>query len=75
VWQKLGAVKTEFGKFADVLARTKKKLEEASGAIEAAEVRTRVMSRQLRGVESMPARQAQDLLGMAADEDDERGVE
>jgi hypothetical protein len=30
VWQVLGAVKTEFGKFGDVLAKTKKKLDEAS---------------------------------------------
>ena len=75
VWQVLGAVKTEFGKFGDVLARTKKKLEEASSTIEAAEVRTRAMSRQLRSVESMPAREAQGLLGMAANEDDEQGVE
>jgi DNA recombination protein RmuC len=75
VWQVLGAVKTEFGKFGDVLGKVKKKLEDASTTIEAAEVRTRAMGRQLRGVESMPTRQAQDLLGMAANEDDERGVE
>ena len=75
VWQVLGAVKTEFGKFGDVLARTKKKLEEASSTIEAAEVRTRAMSRQLRSVESMPTREAQGLLGMAANEDDEQGAE
>jgi DNA recombination protein RmuC len=75
VWQVLGAVKTEFGKFGDVLARTKKKLDEASSTIEAAEVRTRAMARQLRGVESMPTREAQDLLGMAANKDDERGLE
>jgi hypothetical protein len=30
VWEVLGAVKTEFGKFGDVLAKTRKKLEEAS---------------------------------------------
>jgi DNA recombination protein RmuC len=58
-----------------VLARTKKKLEEASSTIEAAEVRTRAMSRQLRSVESMPTREAQGLLGMAANEDDEQGAE
>jgi DNA recombination protein RmuC len=75
VWQVLGAVKTEFGKFGDVLSNVKKKLEAASSTIEAAEVRTRAMSRQLRGVESMPTREAQGLLGMTANEDDERGVE
>ena len=76
VWQVLGAVKTEFEKFGGVLAKTKKKLEEASNTINDAEVRTRAMSRQLRGVESMPTREAQDLLGMAANNNDgEQGPE
>ena len=65
VWEVLGAVKTEFGKFGDVLARTKKKLDEASHSIEQAEVRTRAMSRQLRGVEALPdSRTAQLLPGI-----------
>ena len=54
VWEVLGAVKTEFAKFGDVLAKTKKKLEEASSTIDAAEVRTRAMARQLRTVEALP---------------------
>ena len=62
VWQVLGAVKTEFGKFGDVLAKTKKKLSEAASTIDAAEVRTRAMARQLKGVESLPEAQAQALL-------------
>jgi DNA recombination protein RmuC len=62
VWQVLGAVKTEFGKFGDVLARTKKKLDEASRTIEQAEVRTRAIDRSLRKVESLPAVQSRTLL-------------
>jgi DNA recombination protein RmuC len=62
VWEVLGAVKTEFGRFGDVLAKTKKKLEEAGNAIEAAEVRTRAMARQLRTVEAMPEPRAAELL-------------
>ncbi|MDP1690500.1 MAG: DNA recombination protein RmuC [Burkholderiaceae bacterium] len=62
VWEVLGAVKTEFAKFGDVLARTKKKLDEASSTIEAAEVRTRAMARQLRSVEALPVKGAPDLL-------------
>ena len=54
VWEILGAVKTEFGKFGEVLARTKKKLEEASLSIDAAQTRTKVMARQLKSVESLP---------------------
>ncbi len=57
VWQVLGAVKTEFGKFGEVLARTKKKLDEASQSIEQASVRTRAMGRTLRDVESLPGHQ------------------
>lgn len=62
VWEVLGAVKTEFSRFGDVLARTKKKLEEAQGAIDAAEVRTRAMARQLKGVEALPEARAAELL-------------
>jgi DNA recombination protein RmuC len=71
VWQVLGAVKTEFAKFGDVLARTKRKLDEASNTIVDAEVRARAMARQLRTVEALPAEQAPGLLGLAADPDDE----
>ena len=62
VWEVLGAVKTEFGKFGDVLAKTKKKLDEASNTIDAAEVRTRAMARSLREVEAVPEERAQALL-------------
>jgi DNA recombination protein RmuC len=71
VWQVLGAVKTEFGKFGDVLAKTRKKLTEAASTIDAAEVRTRAMARQLKGVESLPEAQAQALLPGVADTDPE----
>ena len=62
VWQVLGAVKTEFGKFGDVLAKTRKKLDEASHTISSVETRTRVMGRALKQVEAMPDAQAQELL-------------
>lgn len=68
VWQVLGAVKTEFMKFGEVLAKTKKKLDEAGNTIEAAEVRTRAMARQLRTVEALPEQRAQELLPGLADD-------
>lgn len=75
VWKVLGAVKTEFAKFGDVLAKTRKKLEEASNTIGAAETRTRAMSRQLKSVEALPADQTQTVLGLTevdtADTEDE----
>ncbi len=45
VWAVLGAVKTEFGKFGEALAHTRKKLDEASNSISKAETRTRQLSR------------------------------
>jgi DNA recombination protein RmuC len=62
VWEVLGAVKTEFGKFGDVLAKAKKKLEEAGNTLDAAEVRTRAMTRKLKGVEALPDDTAQRML-------------
>lgn len=70
VWEVLGAVKTEFGKFGDVLAKTKKKLEEAQNTIGEAERRTRVMTRELRTVEALPEHRAQQLLPGAEEVDD-----
>ena len=72
VWQVLGAVKTEFAKFGDVLAKTRKKLAEAASTIDAAEVRTRAMTRQLRAVEALPETEAAAWLpGGAAVADDD----
>ena len=73
VWQVLGAVKTEFGKFGDVLARTRDKIDAVSKSIEAAEVRTRAMARQLRSVEALPAERVPGLLGLEMPDDEEPG--
>jgi DNA recombination protein RmuC len=64
VWQVLGAVKTEFGKFGDVLAATKTALERAAKNIENAEVRSRQMARKLKSVEALPSEAAQLMLGV-----------
>lgn len=71
VWEVLGAVKTEFGKFGDVLAKAKKKLEEAGNTLDAAEVRTRAMTRKLKGVEALPDDASQQLLQLGLGEDAE----
>ena len=68
VWEVLGAVKTEFGKFGAVLARTKKKLDEASSTIDEAQTRTNVMTRRLKSVEALSEPRTQVLLpGAEAD--------
>ena len=74
VWEVLGAVKSEFSKFGDVLAKTKKKLDEASAQLESAEQRTRVMTRKLRDVEAITEERAQVLLPAALG-DAEAGLE
>lgn len=71
VWQVLGAVKTEFSKFGDVLAATKATLQRAANNIEKAEVRSRAMANKLKSVEALPSDAAQHLLGAAALEADE----
>lgn len=62
VWQVLGAVKTEFGKFGDVLAKVKSQLQTASNTIEQAETRTRQMGRALKQVEALPLEDTARLL-------------
>ena len=54
VWQVLGAVKTEFGKFGDVLAKIKSNAETMLNTVSNAEQRSRVMGKALRNVEALP---------------------
>jgi DNA recombination protein RmuC len=62
VWQVLGAVKTEFGKFGDVLAKVKAQTQTVLNTLDNAEVRSRAMGRALKQVEALPSEQAQALL-------------
>ena len=75
VWQVLGAVKTEFSKFGDVLSATKLSLERAAKNIENAEVRSRQMARKLKSVEALPSEAAQLLLGAAVADVSEEKIE
>ena len=54
VWQVLGAVKTEFGKFGDVLSKIKSNAETMLNTVSSAEQRSRVMGKALRNVEALP---------------------
>ena len=69
VWDLLGAVKTEFSQFGDVLARTKKKLIEATNVIDISEVRTRAIERKLRNVQELPVSETKLILD--ANQEDE----
>lgn len=63
VWGLLGAVKTEFTKFGDILDKTKKKLQEASNTIDSAATRSRVIERKLKNVQELPQPETFELLG------------
>lgn len=62
IWELLGAVKTEFGKFGVVLENTKKKLDAASKEIDAAGVRSRAIELKLHNVQTLPGAGAAQLL-------------
>jgi DNA recombination protein RmuC len=75
VWQVLGAVKTEFGKFGAVLEKTRKQLDTVRNSIDNAGVRTRAIERKLRGVETLGGEETEKLLDLVpgADEAEPEG--
>jgi len=62
VWKVLGAVKTEFGKFGDMLDKVKKKLDETGNTIDDAVHRSRQIEKRLRKVEALPSEDGAPLL-------------
>ncbi len=52
IWQTLSEVKTEFGRFGEILERTQKKLQEASNQIDAGATRARAIERKLKNVDT-----------------------
>lgn len=63
VWRLLGVVKTEFGKFGDILEKTHKKLQEASHTIEDAASKSRNIEKKLKNVQELPSPEPLSLLG------------
>ena len=70
VWMLLSAVKTEFGKFGDILEKTNKKLQEASNVMDDAARKSRTIERKLKGVQLLPSAGAETLLAEAVEADD-----
>ena len=62
-WQVLGAIKTQFNKFGDLLEATKKKLQESANKIDAAATTSRQIERRLKEVESLPTADSIKLIG------------
>ena len=67
VWNLLSAVKTEFGKFVEILEKTQKKLQEASNTIDTATRKSRTIVRKLKTVQTLPADEAELLLGQGTE--------
>ncbi len=74
VWAILGAVKTEFGKFSDVLEKMRGKLDLAVKEIDNAGRRSRAIERKLRSVEELPGAEADALLALADEPFEEKTV-
>ena len=70
VWNLLAAIKTEWTRYGEVLGRVQKKLQEASGTLEQAQVRSRAIGRKLRDVQELPGPEAQTLLKIENSPDD-----
>ena len=63
VWQTLGAVKSQFGKFGDLLDATHKKLVESANKIESAATTSRQIERKLKDVEELPSAESVKMIG------------
>lgn len=70
VWNLLGAVKTEFGKFIEILEKTQKKLQEASNTIDTATKKSRTIARKLKDVQTLPAGEAELMLESGTERDE-----
>ncbi|MBO9649902.1 MAG: DNA recombination protein RmuC [Variovorax sp.] len=70
VWKVLGAVKTEFERYGDWVARIKEQVSKASDTIDKADTRAKQMRLALRKVEALPESQTQGLLPLIDGEDD-----
>ncbi|MFM2049692.1 MAG: hypothetical protein RL682_183 [Pseudomonadota bacterium] len=69
VWQVLGAVKTEFGKFGGMLDKARAQTETVLKTLTDADVRTRAMGRALKKVEALPESASQVLIPIDKDLD------
>ena len=71
VWKVLGAVKTEFERYGDWVAKIREQVSKASDTLDKADTRAKQMRLALRKVEALPEEQTQGLLPAAADPDGE----
>jgi DNA recombination protein RmuC len=72
VWKVLGAVKTEFERYGEWVARIKEQVQKAADTVDRADTRTKMMRRALKDIEALPETQAQALLPPAEDFSDDK---
>ncbi|MBS7808298.1 DNA recombination protein RmuC [Variovorax sp. PCZ-1] len=70
VWQVLGAVKTEFGKFGEFVSKVRAQADSVVKTLDQAQTRTNMMNRALKKVEALPEAQAQNLLPLDKADDE-----
>ncbi|MDR2970582.1 MAG: DNA recombination protein RmuC [Bacteroidales bacterium] len=71
VWEILGAIKAQFGKFGALLEKTKRKLQETTNVIDDAEKKSRTIERKLKNVESLSEEKSMILLGDVVEIEDD----
>lgn len=64
VWKVLGAAKTQYEKFGDLLAKARKKVDEAGKVLDEADHRNEIIQKNLRKIESLESNEAMDILGI-----------
>ncbi len=60
----LGAAKTQYDKFGELLAKARKKVDEAGKVLDEADHRNAIIQKNLRKVETLNSNEAQSLLGI-----------
>lgn len=64
VWKILGAAKTQYDKFGDLLTKARKKIEDAGKALDEADHRNSIIQKNLRKVETLDTSAASEVLGI-----------
>lgn len=65
VWKVLGAAKTQYDKFGELLAKARKKVDEAGKVLDEADHRNSIIQKNLRKIETLDDNTAADILGIA----------
>lgn len=73
VWRLLAAVRTEWGKYGDVLGKVQQKLQDASHTIDRAAKQSRVIGRTLAEVQELPSSQVREVLSIEAEASQQEG--